>query len=355
MKYDTAVFIGRFQPFHFGHKYIIEQALKIAEEVIVIVGSSFAAPSVRNPFSFDVRKAMIKAEFPDDRIKVVGLMDYPYNDTKWIKNVKSLVEENRSMSSFPQSTVLVGYGKDETSYYLKMFPSWDSFDPGEAKLVPGKMINATDIRNRFYAHKTHFVQEDFIPSKARNVLNSRYWSINEDGFDVSCSDVWQTILDEYDFSVKYEADFGVNIFGKKPIHMTVDALVTQADKILLIRRGKLPGKNLWALPGGFLEPDETLMTGIIRELREETKLKVPEPVLLGSIKNSKTFDSVRRSIRGRVITHATHFKLNDDKPLPKVKGSDDAWHAEWVDIEKVDPEKMFEDHYGIIDYFLNIA
>jgi bifunctional NMN adenylyltransferase/nudix hydrolase len=136
--------------------------------------------------------------------------------------------------------------------------------------------------------------------------------------------------------------------------MTVDAVVVQSGHILLVKRGDMPGKGLWALPGGFLNQDEKMLDGAIRELKEETKIKVPVPVLKGSIKESKTFDAPNRSSRGRTITQAFLIDLGVGE-LPKVKGSDDAEKAFWVPFNKVKQEKMFEDHFHIIDNFINIG
>ena len=118
--------------------------------------------------------------------------------------------------------------------------------------------------------------------------------------------------------------------------------------------GDMPGKGLWALPGGFLNQEETMLDGAIRELKEETKIKVPVPVLKGSIKGSKTFDAPNRSSRGRTITQAFFIDLGVGE-LPKVKGSDDAEKAFWVPFNQVKQEKMFEDHFHIIDNFINIG
>ena len=111
----------------------------------------------------------------------------------------------------------------------------------------------------------------------------------------------------------------------------------------------MPGRGLWALPGGFLNPKETLFDACIRELREETRLKVPEPVLRGSCHSQHTFDDPYRSARGRTITQAFYFQLkNDPKGLPKVKGGDDAAKAFWLPLAELDAKMMFEDHYAII-------
>jgi bifunctional NMN adenylyltransferase/nudix hydrolase len=111
---------------------------------------------------------------------------------------------------------------------------------------------------------------------------------------------------------------------------------------------------LWALPGGFLEGSESLLSGSLRELTEETGLKVPEKVLRGSLVESDEFADPKRSERGRVITHAFYFKLNDSMDLPKVKGKSDAKKAMWVPLWEVmlKPYMFFEDHKMIIDRFI---
>ena len=135
-----------------------------------------------------------------------------------------------------------------------------------------------------------------------------------------------------------------------PTFSTVDAIVIQSGHILLVQRKEQPGKDLWAMPGGFIKIDETLEESCIRELREETKLKVPVPVIKGSIVKNRTFDNPRRSLRGRTITQAFLIQLKNEEPLPKVKGNDDAKEAEWKTlIEFYDMETvMYEDHYHII-------
>jgi bifunctional NMN adenylyltransferase/nudix hydrolase len=110
----------------------------------------------------------------------------------------------------------------------------------------------------------------------------------------------------------------------------------------------MPGKGLFAIPGGFINPGETLENAMIRELREETRIKIPEPVLRGSIIASEVFDDPNRSRRGRTITHAYLIHLKNEKKLPHIKGSDDADKAIWVPIDALDSSTLFEDHYRII-------
>jgi bifunctional NMN adenylyltransferase/nudix hydrolase len=96
--------------------------------------------------------------------------------------------------------------------------------------------------------------------------------------------------------------------------------------VLVLRRRVHPGRGLIALPGGSLHQDERVVDGMLRELREETGLKVPRPVLEGSTAASQVFDAPERSARGRVITHAYLIQLKAGA-LPAVCGADDADRA----------------------------
>jgi bifunctional NMN adenylyltransferase/nudix hydrolase len=348
---DALVFIGRFQPFHNGHKAVIETALKQAKEVVVVVGSSFAARNIRNPFTFQERKAMIEACFTEPqhftyegaqgrvkapRVKVVPVSDYPYDDNKWVNAIQKIVDETVPDA---KDVGLIGHSKDNTSYYLNIFPRWKNHI--EVADVDG--INATDIRNCYLDKWSWTAQNNDQIHKLPNTVA------------VQLNSLWEkleTIRAEFQMVKKYKEAWKAAPFP--PTFMTVDAVVVQSGHILLVKRGDMPGKGLWALPGGFLNQEETMLDGAIRELKEETKIKVPVPVLKGSIKESKTFDAPNRSSRGRTITQAFFIDLGVGE-LPKVKGSDDAEKAFWVPFNQVKQEKMFEDHHAIIDYFLNIG
>ncbi len=353
---DALVFIGRFQPFHNGHKAVIDAALEQAKEVVVVVGSSFAARNIRNPFTFQERKAMIEACFTEPqhftyegaqgrnkthRIKVVPVSDFPYDDNKWVNAIQKIVDVTVPNA---QDVGLIGHSKDSTSYYLNIFPKWKNHV--EVPNVDG--INATDIRTAILGeNKENFDVQSVMPKEVHKVL-SKIVADGPDGY----SNSWLTLRAEYQMVKKYKEAWKAAPFP--PTFMTVDAVVIQSGHILLVKRGDMPGKGLWALPGGFLNQDETMLDGAIRELKEETKIKVPVPVLKGSIKASKTFDAPNRSSRGRTITQAFLIDLGVGE-LPKVKGSDDAEKAFWVPFKDVKQEKMFEDHFHIIDNFINIG
>ncbi|MBN1523657.1 MAG: NUDIX hydrolase [Spirochaetales bacterium] len=63
--------------------------------------------------------------------------------------------------------------------------------------------------------------------------------------------------------------------------MTVDAVVREKGKILLIQRNNEPCRGFWALPGGYMDYNETAEQAAIRELEEETGLKALQTRFLG--------------------------------------------------------------------------
>lgn len=129
--------------------------------------------------------------------------------------------------------------------------------------------------------------------------------------------------------------------------LTVDAIVSVKENksifILLIQRGNEPFKNMWALPGGFIEMDETLETACKRELAEETGLQVEK------MTQFRTFDAVNRDPRHRTISVVFFAELNKRKA---VKGGDDAVRAEWFPVSNL-PELAFDHSQILNDFFVN--
>lgn len=122
--------------------------------------------------------------------------------------------------------------------------------------------------------------------------------------------------------------------------VTADCVVMTNEplpKVLLIQRGAAPFKGAWAFPGGFMNMDETTEQCAIRELEEETGLKVATVHQIGA------YSKVDRDPRGRTITVAYLAIINSPE---EVKGQDDAAKAAWFPITEL-PHLAF-DHYDIM-------
>jgi bifunctional NMN adenylyltransferase/nudix hydrolase len=333
-----AVFIGRFQPFHIGHKSVIDLALANCDKVIVIIGSSNEPRTARNPFTFEERKAMIQGAYPDrDNIFVEYSVNRYYNDTAWSNDIR---EKVRRYASYKDQVYLIGHAKDHSSFYLNMFPEWKSID-APAYTINGITLNATDIRNSMYKkYHTDWSWLHLLPQSSRNVIK-----------EIPNSTI-DNMIAEWKFVEKYKEQWEDSPYP--PTFVTVDAVVTQAGHVLMVHRGAHPGKGLCALPGGFINQYETIKDACIRELHEETRIDLPKPALYGSIRDSHVFDSPYRSQRGRTITHAFHLELDKTRPMPKVKGSDDAAKAFWIPLNALQRDKVYEDHADIISYFTGV-
>lgn len=350
-KFKYAVVIGRFQPLHFGHQRLIEEALRAADRVIVVVGSDRKPRSFKNPFTFDERERMVRSclRGPEQmRVSVVGVGDSPYNDQLWIASIQSAVDRLIVQDGttgpepvMPPKVALLGHLKDASSYYLKLFPSWEFVGHHAVE-----SIHATNLRSLYFdpEHRGQLARAD-LPDGTAAFLDQ-----------FSHTGDYAALADERAFLVDYKTKYRYAGSDFPPIYTTVDAVVVEAGHILLVQRKFHPGKGTWALPGGFVGQHERLQDAAIRELKEETRLKVPVPVLKGSLKASHVFDAPDRSQRGRTITHGFFFELSHNQwtGLSDVRADDDAADVRWVPIAEflAMPEHMYEDHFFIANYFL---
>lgn len=333
--YDLMVFIGRFQPFHSGHLSVVKQALKQTKRLLILVGSANVAPDTRNPFTFDQRAAMIMGALDgiDGHVTVMPLNDSPYNPTEWIEDVQHAVKQ--ATNAIRPKVALIGHERDSTSAYLRWFPQFDNVfldDQGG--------INATSVRTQLFSDEPDFDSlAKLCPPTTIQYLKQFYQG-----------DAWKKLREECVAEADYRFKWGVGPF------VTADAVVIQQGHVLLIRRGRLPGKGALALPGGFLDVSygETMKEAALRELVEETRIyhghgaEAQKSMVRPHFKASQVFDDPNRSRRGRIITHAHLFHLPESHALPQVRADDDAAEAMWVPLSEVSPVDMFEDHGAII-------
>jgi 8-oxo-dGTP diphosphatase len=123
------------------------------------------------------------------------------------------------------------------------------------------------------------------------------------------------------------------------------AVLTKKDNrwlILLIERKDVPYKGFWALPGGFLEMNETLEQCAQRELMEETSLKDIH------LQQVHTFSDLERDPRGRTISVLFYGFADYDEVKPEA--GDDAKNTQWFPLDEL-PHLAF-DHQLVIDILL---
>ena len=108
-------------------------------------------------------------------------------------------------------------------------------------------------------------------------------------------------------------------------------------RLLLIKRGDHPYIGQWALPGGFVEMDESLDEAALRELQEETNIK---NIYMEQL---YTWGDIGRDPRTRVIS-TSYMALVDSSAL-EIQASDDADDAKWFTVSC----KLFQEHKELTD------
>jgi bifunctional NMN adenylyltransferase/nudix hydrolase len=348
--YDYLVFIGRFQPFHNGHMQVVKEALKLSRRLIILTGSANVSRNPRNSWLANERQDMMMDAFTadpsieSDRIAIGEIDDFPYSNTGWIaqvqKRVDSFVQDVYGDDPAKEHIGLIGFSKDSSTSYLKMFPGWSLCN------VPTqfKTLNASDIREQYLTNFWRIPDHDHVPEAVAQYMR-----------DFTNEGQFKWLVDYRNADLKT-----IREYGPGP-HMTADPVVIQSGHVLLIERAFHPGKGQLALPGGHLELDETLEQCAIRELREESapadeKGELPPGMLRSLIDPSKTrlFDDPYRSTCGRLITQAFLFKIPDSSKMLTFTGGSDAKNPKMVPIGTLESTTMYHDHFHIIKHMAGV-
>lgn len=307
----TGIFIGRFQPVHNGHIHALGVAASQVEKLYILVGSANQCRSIRNPWTFQERKQMLQLKLHAERItnyEILPLNDYRYSNTQWMSDVRATIEHfNMGVPT------LFGHMK-EGNDYLKWFPEL-KFKSIESVYK----INATQIREEMFE-----TNDPLMP---------------------------ETVRGDYAFYQKEKQLFKDYPFPETLNFNCSDAILECQGHILLIQRKFSPGKGAWALPGGFRNQRETFLDCAIRELMEETNVRVPEKVLRGSIVKTELFDDPKRSFGIPRNTMAVYMRIspNPDYSLPRANGADDAALCKWVPLtDALNNIEMYDDHKDIV-------
>ena len=336
--HDIAVYIGRFQPFHAGHAALLQRALDIAPVCVVVIGSAFQARTPKNPFTWEERAEMIRlslAAADRNRLRFLPLRDY-YDQERWAAAVRRDVGAGR--------IALVGHFKDPTSEYLRAFPGW-----ALVSVERQTPVDATSIRAAYFSSAGH----DLAATLGAMVNQAPPTTLR---FLQAWSELppFTELAEEWRALKAYHEAWAAAPYP--PVFVTVDAVVRCAGHVLLIQRAHAPGRGLLAVPGGFIEPRETVLQSALRELVEETHLALPADMLRRCLRAVVVFDHPERSQRGRTITHAHLFDLGE-RSLPEVRADDDAQTVEWTPIERLATleDRFYDDHFHMLDHFFGLT
>ena len=353
----VGVIIGRFQPVTIEQiKNLFHPSISENDLTVVILGSSDKSRDFRDPFTWLERASLIRQSLVDmygrniltkrgseTVVMFEPVRDYWYNKTRWLTSIQDATSE--SIKVFSQDDVRLSkcsitlYGlnrNDADAEYLNSFPGWTS-------RVSERKVRADQSRNVLKTLYADGYAKESVTDSVRIFLET--WKDTEAGQNMRAS---------FEHIQKYRLKYDAleKQAGHKLQFMTTDNVVIHLGHILLVRRRSHPGKGLWALPGGFLEFDETTLTGAKRELREETGFKVRDEWL---VKEGR-FDHPTRSARGRVLTHAFRWEVPSHWNIPQLnpeKGFEqEVTRVKWFPLSEVITDmadQLFEDHLDIIE------
>lgn len=199
----------------------------------------------------------------------------------------------------------------------------------------GSMSKAAKEMGMSYRHAWEVLQRISENAGGDVVVSARG---GKDGGATTLTELGETILREYE-NKAHSVSSQLEKHWRKP-SVTADGLVIKNDKILLIRRGNEPFKDMYALPGGFLEYGETMEDCVVREVKEETGITAEILQLCG------VFSSPDRDPRGHFVTAVYHMRPTGGK----LRAGDDAAQAKWFDLDAL-PEMAF-DHADIVNDFI---
>lgn len=341
-QYRAALVIMRAQMFHNGHAKLLEEAIRLADVVVVFLGSANKPRSLKNPFTVSERSWMIHDWYQNecslecDNLIVEPLNDYDYEDMVWEQSLWDAISNLKyTMSVDSEDIVLLTSGKDSDLEERKSYVGVEPIDvisvPTETFEGGHSELSATKLRKMWL--NCHF--EDlfkYVPKATENFLLTDYavsvlgYKMREESYHVL--DARRPYLE-----LEYE-----------PLFQTGDCMVLNTHgKVLLVQRKKgTYGEGQWALAGGYVHANETIQEGAVRELLEETGVDVSKLTPL----HSQTFDKPDRDPRGRMITTCYLYQLEEDVI---VTPSDDVSDYKWVSRRELNGEEIFLDHLGIIN------
>ena len=379
MKY---VYIGRFQPFHKGHKAIVDLTVKMmkpGDTFTIIIGSADQQETERNPLSASQRKEMLLIELEGYPVTISTINDSPYNYDLWIEHLcaKMLGFKSATHDDFleKQEDFIKGFsnicivGMENVEEYINRITKYYTYAPTEHFNLGINSHIFSELDTQTSVHGSSI--RAFACSKDRDHLKN-FYSVIKDLVDEKVLAYLKTVnfplivYNAYTKGINYAESTGCKY---NSCFMTVDNIVFDKflDQALLIKRkdnGKL------AIPGGFAEPYMNMKDNALRELEEETsitakmlkdafvKIDESEPALIDA-----PYRDPRSSHKCNFVSAVYVWQSKVDALknfIPYVKAGDDAIDTVWLSKEECEdlPAWRFHaDHKKIIckllgwDYF----
>lgn len=114
---------------------------------------------------------------------------------------------------------------------------------------------------------------------------------------------------------------------------TVAIILNEQGELLCVVRDRQPAKGTLDLPGGFVDPGESITQGLVREVQEEVGADVVAYEFLFSFPNTYPFC-------GHVVHTSDAFFLCRVASLQSISARDDATNAQWIPLSEVDPTRF---------------
>ena len=379
MKY---VYIGRFQPFHKGHKAIVDLTVKMmkpGDTFTIIIGSADQQETERNPLSASQRKEMLLIELEGYPVTISTINDSPYNYDLWIEHLcaKMLGFKSAAHDDFleKQEDFIKGFsnicivGMENVEEYINRITKYYTYAPTEHFNLGINSHIFSELDTQTSVHGSSI--RAFACSKDRDHLKN-FYSVIKDLVDEKVLAYLKTVnfplivYNAYTKGINYAESTGCKY---NSCFMTVDNIVFDKflDQVLLIKR-KDNGK--FAIPGGFAEPYMNMKDNALRELEEETgitakmlkdafvKIDELEPTLIDA-----PYRDPRSSHKCNFVSAVYVWQSKVDALknfIPYIKAGDDAIDTVWLSKEECEdlPAWHFHaDHKKIIckllgwDYF----
>jgi bifunctional NMN adenylyltransferase/nudix hydrolase len=359
--FDICVFAGRMRPPSEPHMANIRACLLSGQYGFIFVGSAHEAPHFKNPHTFEEVAGMIRSSLTaaeNDRIFIFPVEDRA-NNLMWVRDVQRITKAQAARLHFDHepTIALVGYEKDGSGYYLKMFPEWASVATQAVYGEPSVPISSTNIRNAIYRSENPALEVEALYRNSPQLIPHgtyiflRQW-VNTEQF--------RLMQAEYNFMVnEYLPEFPKNPYTEDPWqHPCADMFMYHAGAVCLIQRDKMPGKGLWASPGGHKRAYQTFQECALDEVGQETKIFelndwLTRDLLSSFIRDEKMLDNPWRSNREVTFSMAYGAVIPAHYPRPVIEGADDARQARWWNTDEVTRSMMFEDLYNPFEWFLN--